>query len=155
MRLQQVRPASRLLSIGKHMELTEHWAIDRQVGDAGSDTRVSLLRRMEDLFATEEFATYLAQGNYLPPVDEPVMGLLASLGTRRFILVLNHLDRLSSQYVRHLMDVVARRAADDITAHIISSRLRALKSACELDAFFSHQSVALVQATFTALEDAQ
>lgn len=135
------------------MERAENWAIDEihtdsegnPIGvndDRGTaEERLRGVMRLEEVLNSPAFAVCIRDMRAGEEVCERLIEVMAMLKASRFIVCLNHLSRLSPQFVSHWLLIIDQKAEQGhALAHVLRERLQMLRRANLVRSIFSYEA---------------
>ena len=142
------------------MERAESWTIDDIRTDSQgfpiavndergtAEERLQGVARLEDALNSEAFRRYLrehAHDQEVRDFDERLIEVMALLRTSRFVVCVEHMSGISSDFVTTWVRKIDKCAREgNVLAHVLRERLRMLKRANLVRAVFSKEAVGQV-----------
>lgn len=147
----------RLLSIAMTMESVEQWTVDKLNVDAngvvvGVDDehgtghqRMEVLRQLQDVINAPELKLYADKAQFRPELDMTLIDLLSRVKARRFMVCVYALNQSVPGYMAHLLEVVLDCDHENMSAHIVRSRIERLNQLNLIESLFSKESLTLIK----------
>lgn len=154
-----------LLSVAVTMESVEKWTMDKLDVDANGiavgvndelgtgQQRMEALRKLQAVINAPELQQYADKGVYWPTIDMELIDLLGRVKARRFMVCVYHMNQTIPGYMTHLLKVVMNSAPENMSAHILKSRLERLNQLNLLYSLFSKESVEAVKSVLAKISE--